>query len=73
MHIRKTLILKETVEADGFGRPCQAITRIAALAVVRNPLAGVDADDLSPLFDIGGALGERLTAEAVAADRKSVV
>ncbi len=67
MHIRKTLILKETVEADGFGRPCQPITRIAALAVVRNPLAGVDADDLSPLFDIGGALGERLTAEAVAA------
>ena len=36
------------------------------MAVVRNPLAGSFVEDLSPLFDIGGQLGETLMAEAVA-------
>ena len=37
MEIRKTLLIREVLEADGVGKPCAPITRAAALAVVRNP------------------------------------
>lgn len=63
MNIRKTMIIKETIEADGFGKACDPITRIAALAVIENPFAGRYVEDLSPLFDMGGQLGERLMDE----------
>lgn len=65
MDLRKTLIITETIEADGLGEACDPITRGAALAVFRNPFAGRFGEDLSPLFDIGGALGERLMREVV--------
>ena len=65
MHVRKTVFIKETIEADGFGEACAPITRVAAVAVIRNPFAGRFVEDLSPLFDIGGRLGERLMAAAV--------
>lgn len=65
--VRKTLLIRETATSDAFGEPCAPITRIAALAVVANPLAGRFHADLTPLFEIGAALGERLAAEAAAA------
>lgn len=65
MILRKTVFIKETIQTDGFGQPCDPITRVAVAAVVRNPLAGRFVEDLSPLFDIGGQLGEALMAEAV--------
>lgn len=67
MEIRKTLLIRETIETDGMGKTCDPITRVAAIAVLRNPFAGKHVEDLSPLFDMGGALGERLMGEAVAA------
>ncbi|MCZ6524860.1 MAG: amino acid synthesis family protein [Alphaproteobacteria bacterium] len=66
MEIRKTVIVKETILADGFGEASGPITRVVAAAVVRNPFAGRFVVDLSPLFEISGALGERLMGEAVA-------
>lgn len=65
MTVRKSLLIRETIETDGVGQPCDPICRVAALAVVRNPFAGRFADDLSALFDLGGSLGETLMAEAV--------
>jgi len=65
MNIRKTLMVQETIETDCFGESCEPITRVAALAVVRNPAAGNFVQDLSPLFDIGGQLGEMLMSRAV--------
>ncbi len=65
MLIRKTLIIKETIEADGVGKACDPITRVVAVAVIQNPFAGRFVEDLSPLFDTGGQLGERLMGEAV--------
>lgn len=65
MIIRKTVLIKEIVEADGVGEPCRPITRVAALAVIKNPFAGQFVEDLSPLFDFGGQLGEQLMGEAV--------
>lgn len=65
MDIRKTMIIHESTETDGFGKPCEPVTRIVALAVINNPFAGRYAEDLSPLFDIGRQLGEKLMADAV--------
>jgi hypothetical protein len=65
MDIRKTMIIKETIEADGVGEVCTSITRVVAAAVIRNPFAGQFVEDLSLLFDYGGQLGERLMGDAV--------
>ena len=65
MDVRKTTIIKETITADGVGKACDPITRVVALAVIRNPFAGRYVEDLSPLFDMGGRLGEQLMADAV--------
>ena len=66
MATRKTVLVRETIETDGHGKPCAPITRVVAVAVVPNPFAGRFAEDLSPLFDLGSQLGEQLMAEAVA-------
>ncbi|MCP5373716.1 MAG: amino acid synthesis family protein [Hyphomicrobiales bacterium] len=66
MDIRKSGIFRETIASDAFGVACDPITRVVAFAVFRNPVAGRFVDDLSPLFDMGGRLGERLMGEAVA-------
>lgn len=62
--VRKTVFVREVVTADAFGEPCAPVTRVAALAVFRNPLAGRFERDLSALFAIGAELGQRLAAEA---------
>ncbi len=67
MTVRKTLFIQETIEADGVGKACNPIVRVAAIAVVANPFAGRFVDDLSSLFDLGGKLGERLMNDAVGA------
>jgi len=67
MTVRKILTIKEVIEADGVGQACDPITRVAVLAVVRNPYAGEHHEDLSALFDLGGELGDRLMVDAVAA------
>ncbi len=66
MELRKTVIVKEIIEANEFGAACGPIVRVAALAVIRNPYAGKQADDLTALFDLGGALGDRLMDDLVA-------
>ena len=65
MNIRKTVLIKETIEADSYGEACDPITRVVAIAVIQNPFAGRFVEDLSPLFDMGGQLGERLMSDAV--------
>lgn len=65
MHVRKTVLIMETIESDGAGRICAPITRVIAVAVIQNPFAGRFVEDLSLLFDIGGQLGERLMGDAV--------
>lgn len=59
MNVRKTLFTKEILTSDERGRACEPITRVAAMAVVRNPFAGSDQEDLSDLFDIATELGPR--------------
>ena len=66
MDIRKTVLMREIVRADGFGETTPPITRVVAAAVVLNPFVGRFVADLSPLFDVSGRLGEELMDEAVA-------
>lgn len=63
MEIRKTIVIRERIETDENGVACTPLTRVAAVAVVRNPYAGTDQDDLAELFGMGATLGEYLAAE----------
>ena len=65
MQVRKTIIVKETITSDEMGRPCPPITRVAALAVVQNPFAGRNEEDLSALFDMGAQLGDEFAGQIV--------
>jgi uncharacterized protein (DUF433 family) len=65
MDVRKTVFTKEIITTDEMGQACDRITRVAAMAVVRNLFAGMYQDDLSPLFDVGAQLGQSLTQELV--------
>ncbi|MEH6527558.1 MAG: amino acid synthesis family protein [Sneathiella sp.] len=67
MDIRKTTLIKEVIETDSFYEACNPITRVVAIAVIKNPFAGSFVEDLSGLFDIGGQLGDRLVNDAVEA------
>ncbi|MEM6488574.1 MAG: amino acid synthesis family protein [Pseudomonadota bacterium] len=62
---RKTVFQVEIVTADSMGTTCPSMRRVAAMAVFRNPLAGMAVEDLSDLFEIGGALGRVLAEQAV--------
>ena len=62
--VRKLVVHKETIEREGGGAsPDGPVTRVAGIAVVANPHAGAFVEDLSDLFELGAALGERLMAE----------
>ena len=61
--VRKIVFSRETVFSE-LGRSGERpVVRATAIAVIANPFAGRVVEDLSPLFRIGGELGERLMAE----------
>lgn len=63
---RKIVIVREQITTDGFGEPCEPVSRVAVAAVFHNPLAGRFESDLTPLFEIGAQLGHQLADEVVA-------
>ncbi|MFT6775780.1 MAG: hypothetical protein ACJA1L_003503 [Paracoccaceae bacterium] len=67
MQLRKTMLIHERIETDETGAPCAPLTRVAAMAVIRNPAAGEDREDLSQLVDIGAKLGAMLAAQIMTA------
>lgn len=64
--LRKVLIVKETIHADGGRDVDEAVTRIAGIAVIGNPCAGRFVTDLASLIDTGAQLAERLLPKMVA-------
>jgi len=66
VQIRKMVFVRELITSDAFGEPCEPVSRVAAAAVFRNPLAGRFKADLAVLFEIGAELGVQLAEEAVA-------
>jgi hypothetical protein len=57
---RKILLFEETTFSEASKAAARPIVRVAAAAVLPNPFAGRFVEDLSELFDAGGALGETL-------------
>ncbi|MEM7732576.1 MAG: amino acid synthesis family protein [Pseudomonadota bacterium] len=70
---RKTLVIAETVNTDAHGKACDPVQRVAALGIVKNPLAGAFHEDLTQLFEIGAELGAQLVSMALAQLTKPVV
>ncbi|MDB5633247.1 MAG: peptide synthetase [Tardiphaga sp.] len=65
MDIRRLTLVKDVVYAEG-GLPANApVTRVAACAVIANPLAGRAQDDVDELVAFGAELGELLVREAL--------
>jgi hypothetical protein len=65
MNVRRILVLKDVVYAEGGLPAIEPVTRVAACAVIANPLAGLPADDLATLIPLGAELGEFLVREAL--------
>jgi hypothetical protein len=66
MDIRRLLVIRETIHHEGGLPALRPVTRVAACAVIRNPLAGGAHEDLSELVALGEELGARLVREALA-------
>jgi hypothetical protein len=65
MDIRRLLIIKDVVKAEGGLSAARPVTRVAACAVIANPLAGRAQEDVSMLVPFGAVLGEELALEAL--------
>ncbi len=72
MDIRRTLLIKDTIDFEGSLPATTSVTRIAACAVIANPLAGAAVDDLSALVPYGAELGEKLIKEALSLLKRPV-
>ena len=65
MEIRKTVTLREVVYSELGRKAARPVVRAIGIGVIRNPFAGIWAEDLRQLFEAGAALGERLMPELV--------
>ncbi len=63
--LRKLVTWREQVFSELGQAAPRPVVRAVGLAVVANPFAGRRAADLSPLFGLGAAVGERLMPELV--------
>lgn len=65
MDYRKLVIVSEEIRADGDSPASHPISRVAACAIVANPMAGKLGRDLSALIAIGADLGQLLVEKAL--------
>jgi len=65
LHIRKSLLLRETLASEMGKSAARPIVRAVALAVIGNPYAGRYEENLGELFEAGRALGEKFAADLV--------
>jgi Amino acid synthesis len=66
MQILRLLVMRDTIHSEGGVPALRPVTRVAACAVIGNPLAGGRHDDLSELIPLGEQLGDLLVREAIA-------
>jgi len=67
MQIRRRYLIRDVILFEGATAAVMPVTRIAACAVITNPLAGIATDDMGMLVPLGAELGVRLAEEAAAA------
>lgn len=73
MDLRRVVLIREVIHAEGGLPAIVPVTRVAACAIVANPLAGRALDDLSDLIGFGAELGQLLVQEALVLLRRPVV
>jgi hypothetical protein len=66
MEIRRLVVFKDTINAEGGLPAVEPVTRVAACALIENPLAGQATDQLEALIPYGAELGEQLVKECLA-------
>jgi hypothetical protein len=66
MDLRRLTLVKDVVYAEGGLPAITPVTRVAACAVIVNPLAGLSQESVEELFGFGAELGELLVREALA-------
>jgi hypothetical protein len=67
MEARKIVVTRETVYSEAGRAAPRPVTRVVGIAVIANPCRGEYAPDLSPLFETGAQIAERLMPQLVAA------
>jgi len=67
LKMRKLVVTVEETLSEGGRDVTPQVRKAAALAVIANPFAGRYVEDLAPLIDAGGELGELLGRRAVEA------
>ncbi len=67
MEVRKMVTVVEDIFSDGAKKAGKPVRKVAAIAVIKNPYAGVYQEDLTVLIDDGEELGRVLGERAVAA------
>lgn len=65
--IRRIVTFVEETRTEAGQMVDPAVRRAVSAAVIANPFAGRHVEDLTPLMEIGEALGELLTTRAIAA------
>jgi hypothetical protein len=65
MEIRRLVVTKDVVYAEAGAKAARPVTRALGIAVIANPYAGRQVQDLSPMFDIGAELAELLMPQLV--------
>src|SRR6266849_7568959 len=65
LHIRKSLLLRDTVTSEMGHVADRPIVHAVAMAVIRNPFAGRYVEDLTELFEAGRTVGEQLVPDLV--------
>lgn len=73
MDIRRLTLIKDVIYGEGGLPASEPVTRVAACAVIANPLAGLAQDDVAHLIGFGADLGERLVREALTAMARPAV
>jgi hypothetical protein len=67
LNVRKLVVTVEETLTEGGKEVTPRLRKAAVVAVIVNPFAGHYVEDLSPLFDVGGELGDLLGRRAVEA------
>jgi hypothetical protein len=73
MDIRRLLVIKDRVNAEGGLAAVRPVTRVAVCAVIHNPLAGQAYENVNSLVPFGAVLGEELAREALELLDKPVI
>jgi hypothetical protein len=65
MDVRRIIVIRDTINIEGALPALAPSTRVAACAVIYNPIANQATDDLSELVLMGAKIGELLVHEAL--------